>query len=196
MTTPRNFVRGTLNYFTPPKDGSAPWSNIHANAETGLKERNYEEKAYEVDIENVRGNEDQYTLDATGFEFHRVPTKLTADDFSNDEKVKQEYYEEQSEIIRKITGASKVVLFDHTIRRTQPGVKLETASNRHPVTFVHVDQNPLLRNRPSPSSHLPTVSRIPARHHPLPTHKPLAPDPLRSLRPSPRPLRSSLHKSR
>ena len=56
-TSKGNFVRGTLNYFTPPKDDNPPWTNIHASEDTGLKERNYEEQAYEVEIEDVRGSE-------------------------------------------------------------------------------------------------------------------------------------------
>jgi hypothetical protein len=50
-------VKATLFYYTPPKDGSRPWSNIHASPETGVKEKNYESKPFEVLIENIRGNE-------------------------------------------------------------------------------------------------------------------------------------------
>jgi hypothetical protein len=50
-------VKATLVYYTPPKDGSKPWSNIHATAETGRKERNYEEAPFEMLVENVRGSE-------------------------------------------------------------------------------------------------------------------------------------------
>jgi hypothetical protein len=84
-------------------------------------------------VENVRGSEgeilvshlnhwqstdcvgtDQYTLDSSGFEYHNVPTKLTTEEFADDEKIKSVYYEEQSNILKEITGASKVILFDHS----------------------------------------------------------------------------------
>jgi len=41
-----------------------------------------------------------------------------------------------------VTGASKVVLFDHTIRRNLPGDTEDTPEKRRPVAQVHVDQTP------------------------------------------------------
>ncbi|KAF9528034.1 hypothetical protein CPB83DRAFT_836170 [Crepidotus variabilis] len=54
--------------------------------------------------------------------------------------MKQAYYLESIELIKKFTGASKVVLFDHTVRRRRPGQVDDSPSRRQPVEFVHVDQ--------------------------------------------------------
>ena len=63
-------------------------------------------------IENVRGKEDQYTLDTAGFQFYKSPAKHTS--FSNDQEIQDEYYPESIELLKKLTGASRVVIFDHS----------------------------------------------------------------------------------
>jgi len=62
-------------------------------------------------------------------------------DFSDDERVEKEYYTEQAEVIKKLTGGNRVVFFDHTIRRRtdNPG---DSPNRRQPVYIVHVDQTP------------------------------------------------------
>ncbi|KAF5386422.1 hypothetical protein D9757_006633 [Collybiopsis confluens] len=130
-------VPGKLMYFSPPKDGSRP---IHLMNEDASQASRYnfvpEEKT--VDVENIRGKEDAYSLSTSGFQFCHHPAKHTS--FSSDEEIEREYYPESIEFLKELTGASKVVLFDHTIRRRRPG-ELETdASRRQPVALVHADQ--------------------------------------------------------
>jgi len=135
-----NFVTAELRYFTPPADGSKPWTNIDADETTGERKRNFIQKDIAMQIENIRGKEDQYSLDKSGFQAFKAPSKIQDDDYSNEDKVVNEYYPEQIALLKELTGASRVVIFDHTIRRTQPGVKKDTPTNRHPVSNVHVDQ--------------------------------------------------------
>jgi len=135
-------VPSTLNYFTPPTDGSKPYTHINADPVTGLRERNWEYSVITKDIENVRGSEDQYTLDSAGFQFSNAPTQLSADDFDNEEIVQGAYYDEQAELIKKLTGASKVIIFDHTIRRNFADRLDDSPDTRIPVATVHVDQTP------------------------------------------------------
>ena len=47
-----------------------------------------------------------------GFKLYKRAAKHTA--FVDDEKVKDEYYPESIEVIKKLTGASRVILFDHS----------------------------------------------------------------------------------
>jgi len=135
-------VPSNLNYFTPPADGSKPYTHTDADPKTGLRKRNWEFEIISKNIENVRGSEDNYTLDSTGFQFFKESTALSADDFDNEEIVQGTYYTEQAELIKKLTGASKVVIFDHTIRRNLPDRKDDTPDTRTPVAAVHVDQTP------------------------------------------------------
>lgn len=109
-------VTTKLLYSLPPADGSKPYSYINADPKTGKRERNYEQKAFSVEIENLRGKEDTVSLDTAGFGFYQAPAKHTT--FANDEEVEREYYPESIELLKKLTGASRVVLFDHSAYRT------------------------------------------------------------------------------
>jgi hypothetical protein len=135
-----DFVSTTLNYYTPPADGTAPWSIADADPTTGQRKQNWERKPFATQIENMRGREDTVSLDTAGFEFHAAPTAVT--DFTDDEAVKQAYYPESEAILKKLTGAKRVVLFDHTIRRNRPGEIDDSPQKRQPVPLVHVDQTP------------------------------------------------------
>ncbi|KAH9024074.1 hypothetical protein EDB85DRAFT_2150768 [Lactarius pseudohatsudake] len=89
-----------------------------------------------VKVENLRGR-DEAALDKNGFQFFHHPAKHTS--FANDEEILREYYPESIELIKQLTGASRVVLFDHTVRRRHPDVP-DTPQARRPVPAVHVDQ--------------------------------------------------------
>ncbi|KAF9068388.1 hypothetical protein BDP27DRAFT_822961 [Rhodocollybia butyracea] len=130
-------VSGKLLYFSPPKDGSRPITRINEDANYSSR-YNWSPDQHIVPIEDVRGKEDSYTLDTAGFQFFQH--KSTHTSFSNDEEIEREYYPESGELIKKLTGASKVVLFDHTIRRRRPGELDSDPSKRQPVSQVHVDQ--------------------------------------------------------
>ncbi|KAI0743493.1 hypothetical protein C8Q80DRAFT_1181503 [Daedaleopsis nitida] len=135
-------VTATLNYFAPPEDGSVPYGYIPDTPDpaTGEQRRNWGENPHTVQIENLRGKEDTVSLDTAGFQFLRRPAQHKT--FENDAVVEKEYYPESIELIKEATGATRAVIFDHTIRRRRPGVKGNTPETRQPVALVHVDQTP------------------------------------------------------
>ncbi|CCO29327.1 hypothetical protein RSOLAG1IB_07871 [Rhizoctonia solani AG-1 IB] len=130
-----------INYFNPPADGSKPYQWTTANHPGGGPMRNWEPLEHAVQVQNIRGQETgpEYGLDRTGFEFHRIPNKADID-FNDDEDIKAKYYAESIENIKNITGASRVVIFDHTLRKPRPAGTPETPENRSPVKLAHVDQ--------------------------------------------------------
>ena len=88
-------------------------------------------------VENIRGRESDFSTDTSGFAVYQRPTKENFGDFSDDEVVRNSYYQEVEEILKqKLSGIKKVVIFDHTIRRNKK------TSPRAPVQQVHVDQTP------------------------------------------------------
>lgn len=107
----KSTVKAELKFSTPPADGSAPEAFV-ADYST-----NYVNVPHEIEIENVRGKEDQYTLDTAGFQLLYSPASHKS--FKNDEEIKNEYYKESIELIKKQTGASRVVIFDHS-EQTSP----------------------------------------------------------------------------
>ncbi|RDX54569.1 hypothetical protein OH76DRAFT_1373371 [Lentinus brumalis] len=133
-------VTATLHYFTPPEDGTKPYIYINADPSSGKRQRNWTTVPHEVQIENLRGREDTVSLDTTGFQYFRRPAKHTT--FENDEVIEKEYYAESIELVKELTGASRAVVFDHTIRRRRPGEIEDTPQKRQPVPQVHIDQTP------------------------------------------------------
>ncbi|KAJ6460955.1 hypothetical protein C8R45DRAFT_1108777 [Mycena sanguinolenta] len=131
---------GTLNFYVAPKDGARAYQTVNAKIETGTRDRNFTLEGHDVEIHNLRGNESAATLDATGFQLLNYPAKHTS--FANDAEIEKEYYPESIELIKKLTGASRVVLFDHTLRRRRPGEVDSAPDRRQPVSHVHIDQTP------------------------------------------------------
>jgi hypothetical protein len=131
-------VTTTVNYNVLPSDGGRAWQKINENPTTGVRERNWNMKGHEVQVENIRGREDSVSLDTAGFQFYVRPSKF--EDFDSDEKIKTEYFSESEEIIKELTGASRVVFFDYTIRYNRPGLIDDSPDKRQPVQQVHVDQ--------------------------------------------------------
>lgn len=105
-------VKTNLQYFVPPADGSKPWHYINADLASGQRQTNYTTQPYEMEIENLRGKEDSVTLDTAGFLYAKNEAKHKS--FKDDKEVENEYYPESIELIKKLTGASRVVLFDHS----------------------------------------------------------------------------------
>src|SRR6266436_3724532 len=103
---------GKLEYFVPPEDGTRPFSNINVDVQTGLRERNWVQNTKQMQIENLRGKEDSVSLDTAGFQLYRRAAKHTT--FTDDAQIKKEYYPESIDLIKELTGASRVVLFDHS----------------------------------------------------------------------------------
>ena len=136
-----------LLYFGASEDGTAPF--ITPNS------RNWTTEPHNVEVENVRGKESSFSLDTTGFAFGKHATAHTS--FSNDEDIKREYYPESEELLKRITGASRIHIFDHSrsLHRLSPCIVLtqypairrrrlepteDTPETRQPVPLVHVDQ--------------------------------------------------------
>ena len=99
-------------YATQPEDGVRAYQNINVDPVTGERERNYGCEHKNVVVENLRGGEDSVTLDTAGFQYFKHTSKHTA--FATDEEIYKEYYPESIELIKSLTGASRVVLFDHS----------------------------------------------------------------------------------
>ncbi|KAG5646559.1 hypothetical protein DXG03_002862 [Asterophora parasitica] len=128
----------TLNFFVPPPDGVRAYQNINTDT-TGVRDQNWTLAQHEVVIENLRGKPaDAATLDTAGFQLFHSPAKHTT--FTDDAEIEREYYPESIELLKKLTGASRVVLFDHTIRRRRPEILEDTPDTRQPVSQTHVDQ--------------------------------------------------------
>jgi len=132
---PRGPVTSTLSFYQPPSDGSAPFNYVESPP-AGQPQRNYGENLQPVTISDLRGQESSFTLDTNAFQtISNVHSEER--DFADDDHIKEVYYPEVEQLLlENLPGSHKVLLFDHTIRRSAPG------ASRAPVTRVHIDQTP------------------------------------------------------
>jgi hypothetical protein len=113
---PRNYT------FEPP--AGVPRSNIQSDVRR-------------VAIHDARPVADAVSLDANGFAL--VSHKSAVRDFFDDEEVRRVYYPEVEQLLKRVTGALRVHIFDHTTRRRVPGVQDRSDAPRQPVQRVHID---------------------------------------------------------
>jgi hypothetical protein len=92
--------------------------------------------SHKVTIHNGRVFTDRFALERDGFHFIRHDTRVA--DFFNEEEVRRVYYPEMEALVKAEIGASRVVVFDHTLRTADDD---ERASRkiREPVSRVHND---------------------------------------------------------
>ncbi|KAF8518958.1 hypothetical protein BU17DRAFT_66125 [Hysterangium stoloniferum] len=129
-------VSTTLQYSLLPSDGSKPYYDVSG----GKPRTNFESDSREMEVENVRGQEHAFSTDNSGFQFIKHTSAHFK--FTDNEEIKREYYPESIELLKKLTGANRVIVFDHTIRRHRPGQEDNSKDTRQPVRRVHVDQTP------------------------------------------------------
>ncbi|KAH8174861.1 methyltransferase [Sarocladium implicatum] len=132
-------VESFLNYHKPNEDGSPPHPTYVDRPET--YDRPFE--SHKVVVHDVRGNEDKFTLDRNGFQFYKH--SALEEDFLDDAQIKDGYYKETEQLLKEATGASRIFIFDHTIRRQPPGSQAAAGARnpplRGPVQRVHIDQS-------------------------------------------------------
>ena len=103
--------------------------NIHRRT-SGAKERRA------VEIRDGRPLADRFALDENGFEFVRHATRVV--DFFDAAELEAVYYPEVEQLIRDVSGAARVVVFDHTLRSGDEAER-EARLVREPVLSVHND---------------------------------------------------------
>jgi hypothetical protein len=87
-------------------------------------------------IRNGRPYVARFMLEQDGFRFVRHDTKV--DDFFNEDEVRRVYYREMEALVKAESGASRVVVFDHTLRTADDELR-ETRKIREVVRRVHND---------------------------------------------------------
>ncbi|MDX1465172.1 MAG: CmcJ/NvfI family oxidoreductase [Halomonas sp.] len=124
-------VNGDITFMVPT--GQRPY--VHTEALTGEPEPRYhaELQRRTVAIQDARPRREELSLDRHGIELHRRPTAV--DDLYDDAQVERVYYPEIEALVKEATGASRVVIFDHTRRRDDGG----SGGTKTPADRAHND---------------------------------------------------------
>lgn len=126
-------VEARLGYLAPDEAApevrvyppSSPWPNVRPASAP--------RRVLICDARSIAGS---LQLDVQGFELHARPTAFS--DYYDAAAVQARYYPEVRDVMRSLTGALDVIVFDHNVRsavraaRGEPGV-------REPVDQVHND---------------------------------------------------------
>jgi hypothetical protein len=89
-----------------------------------------------VTIRNGRRQASEFTLERNGFHFVRHDTAVS--DFFDEAEVRRAYYPEMEALVKAESGASRVIVFDHTLRTADDAARAERKI-REVVPRVHND---------------------------------------------------------
>src|SRR4051794_23273525 len=124
-------VDATLNYLLA--DGEKPVTYVGVPGVSDVRSSGTPD-ARRVSLQNGRNG--QFTLDRNGFRFVHHDTKVK--DFFDEDEVRRVYYPEMEALVKQESGASRVVVFDHTLR-TADDEQRAAQKIREVVRRVHND---------------------------------------------------------
>jgi hypothetical protein len=90
----------------------------------------------EVTIHNGRQHKQASSLDVEGFKLVRQATEV--DDFHDDKQVESTYHDEVKALLKELTGAVRIEIFDDT-RRSTSLARQRDKKIREPASIVHND---------------------------------------------------------
>lgn len=130
-----NAVEANLHYFKP--NGHKPYRYNYDPPED-VATSNAEHEAHRFSIRDVRPVVGEFSLDVQGAVL--APHRTAVQNFYDDEEVKRVYYPEAELLIAETTGAKRIFVFDHTVRRREHDAhSAAQRPRREPVTRVHND---------------------------------------------------------
>ena len=126
-------VNARLNYLA----GATPKPvNYAYDPPAGVRRRSGKYVEQSVGIRNGRLELAELSLDTHGFVL--TPHETAVKDFYDSDEVKSVYYSEVELLLKRVTGAERVVIFDHVVRNPMLAKRGEKGA-REPAKIVHND---------------------------------------------------------
>jgi hypothetical protein len=129
-------IQATLNYVAATSEKLVSYAY---QPPPGVPLSTVQVEGHATTIHDLRPAASKFALDEVGFRLlaHRSAVK----NFWDEEEIKRIYYPESIDLLKRVTGAAEVRVFDHTLRRRVPGKDdRSTGVPRQPANLVHVDQ--------------------------------------------------------
>jgi hypothetical protein len=126
-------IEATVNYFLDT--GEQPFTSTGGPGALDVRAGGGQDP-HQVVIHNGRREAQDFTLDRNGFHFVRHDTKVA--DFFDEAEIRATYYPEMEALVKAQSGASRVVVFDHTLRTADDEAR-EARKIREVVRRVHND---------------------------------------------------------
>jgi hypothetical protein len=126
-------VNAQLNYLA---EATPKPVNYAYDPPAGVPRSSGKHVAQSVAIRNGREVLDKLSLDTNGFVL--TPHETAVRDFYDSEEVKSVYYPEVERLLKRVTGAERVLIFDHVVRNPVLAERGEKGA-RSPAKIVHND---------------------------------------------------------
>ncbi|USW59133.1 Putative hydroxylase/desaturase AsaB [Septoria linicola] len=146
--SPLGTIETTINYYNEPPPGEQfPVQYVHTVGSKRLKHN-----VQNVRVTDLRSTDNHFTIHENGFQFLQYPGEqgIKHETFADDDAIKTKVYEEVKDVIKKATGASDVLVFNHVCRREpyqvvldipQDAPDMQKLPKQHPAMLAHVDQS-------------------------------------------------------
>ncbi|MEH2278107.1 MAG: CmcJ/NvfI family oxidoreductase [Nostoc sp.] len=126
-------VEANLSYLIPMAEKPI---NYTYEPPAGIPRTNATYQTHKLPIYNARSISENISLDKEGFAFTGHNTNLR--NFYDEDEVRRVYYPEAEQLLKEVTGATKVVIFDHTLRNADQSKPAEN-NIKEPALRVHND---------------------------------------------------------
>jgi hypothetical protein len=145
--TPKD-VQTTLNYYLEPSAGGT--TTIYPGT-VGDKLRKFKPSSVTIHDMRLTGADEQgiaFALDTHGFQL--LPHIATETAFRDDDTIESKYYPEVVALLKRVTGATRVHIFSHVVRRVSTDEMLRAVAGKpetemmtqvNPARYVHIDQS-------------------------------------------------------
>jgi hypothetical protein len=128
------WVEAELNYLAPISERPRSYT---FTPPPGTPQTNVVAEPHRVPIHDARAHARSFTLDGQGFAL--LDQRSAVASFDDEAEIRGTYYSEAERLLKDVTGADRVFIFDHTLRRRVPGAQDYRDGPRQPATRVHVD---------------------------------------------------------
>jgi hypothetical protein len=137
VVEPISDVEGVLSYVVPPA-GARPHSYMY-DPPAGVPKLSASYEQHAVVIRNLRAVARSLSLDGEGFRLFSHESRVR--NFYDEAEVRSTHYPEVEKLVAAATGARRVVVFDHTVRRRLHEIvaSVPAIDRREPIPRVHVD---------------------------------------------------------
>ncbi len=128
-------VRASLNYTV---DNGVPPDYYFYEPEGPVKLNPPGTDPHEMEIVNGWPRVERFDPDREGFVLKPFPAAFSG--YDDETAVKETFYPQVVDFVKRNTGAKRVVIFDHTLRKRLPAdLNQQTTMNRPAVLLVHSD---------------------------------------------------------
>jgi hypothetical protein len=133
-SVPHGTVQVEIKFYKAPVDGAQPFL-YKGKPPEGLPDMNYTEPALPVTLNDVRGREDEFSLDKDAFQPLQGVLCVPYEAIQSEETIQRTWYPAVEELLlNKIRGAHRVIIFDYVIRMESVN------THRKPLYTAHADQ--------------------------------------------------------